>query len=1124
MLFAIAEEQKGQKALTGQKIKIMQLWLLLRRICRCVKRQLPMQNSEQGYSGQFVRVPLLAVLLVFVSVMGASVFYTRAGVDTRVYAATSSTLNFQSRLSRSAGNIVADGNYHIEFKLYSVATGGSALWTETRTTGSLVRVVNGYMSVQLGSVNQFPSTIDWSQEHWLTMNVGGSDASPTWDGEMNPRIKLTAVPYAFRADMADRLKNGSGSLTADSLFQTTPLNLQTVDGAVAGLRFNQVGTGGLVQMQSDGADVLTVDRNGNAYFKGALDIDGPTLNIGSSSQAGSIVLNDGAGRTGLLQLGSLTGNRTYSLPNASGTICLTTTCGGGNSLSFVQGGNDFGELAVLGTNDTFGLSFRTNGTNKMTILPNGNVGIGNAAPNSLFSVGAGEQFTVSSTGALSTTAITSSGALSVTSGGASIQGGLNNNSGGITNAGSITGIGSNITAAAGLTIASGSAGDLVLDSASNKLVIAGSNSVIQRVGAGAMSFDLSDSGTTALVLTNSGTGIANLNIAEGALQIAGTSVLGNNRVLQNVSIDAGLITNGALAPARGGTGIDASAAANGQLLIGNGSGFSLGGISNSGGLSITNGAGSIGIAVNYGSSAGTAVQGNTTLVCSSGSGNLSGGGNTITLGSGGTCNALSIVNNPAFSSVSASTFSSDGALAISSGGSGDITFNSASNKLVIDGSDTSLQRTGSGSFTIDLNDSAATTLVLNNSGTGSASLNIAEGALQIAGTQIISNTRAVSGITGLSSSGTITFTGLSGGGLLKTDTSGNVVLATPGTDYETALAFANGLTRTGNNIRFGGALTADTEMPLAGFNMAFSGSGKVLIGTASGPGKLTIADSEDGDSLFINKTSGTGNILTLQRSGSGVFTIFNNGATQINTVSSAALEVRNTSGVNFFTVNTSGNLVQIGSSTANTNPILFVLNSFNSSSDPTGVNGAQYYNAVTNKFRCYENGLWKDCISGPDSTDVTLTSAANSISVTLPTGKTLVKCYISYPGRSANSTINMNFNNVITGSLYGYNVLQNLNGTSQGTSAQSSSAANQIQLNGTSSTTAAGTMEININNFPNTVTAVDWTGSGYTAGGMPNNFKGSGGYNSTSGNVTSVQFSTSSGNFNAGTRAYCQTR
>mgnify|MGYP000188558338 CR=1 FL=1 len=94
----------------------------------------------------------------------------------RATAAPSTNLNFQARLLSSSGSIVADGNYNIEFKLYDVSSGGTALWTEARLNNNTqgVRVVNGYISVNLGSVTAFPSTIKWNEEHWLTMNIGST--------------------------------------------------------------------------------------------------------------------------------------------------------------------------------------------------------------------------------------------------------------------------------------------------------------------------------------------------------------------------------------------------------------------------------------------------------------------------------------------------------------------------------------------------------------------------------------------------------------------------------------------------------------------------------------------------------------------------------------------------------------------------------------------------------------------------------------------------------------------------------------------------------------------------------------------------------------------------------------
>ncbi len=60
-----------------------------------------------------------------------------------------------------------DGNgYSIQFKIYDAVTGGTEKWSETQAT---TRVVNGYLTVNLGSVTAFPGTIDWSQEHWLTV-------------------------------------------------------------------------------------------------------------------------------------------------------------------------------------------------------------------------------------------------------------------------------------------------------------------------------------------------------------------------------------------------------------------------------------------------------------------------------------------------------------------------------------------------------------------------------------------------------------------------------------------------------------------------------------------------------------------------------------------------------------------------------------------------------------------------------------------------------------------------------------------------------------------------------------------------------------------------------------------
>jgi hypothetical protein len=196
-----------------------------------------------------------------------------------VNAAPNNTINFQARLLSNTGAVAPDGYYNVEFKLYDAASGGTLLWTDTRydtngvTAGNdyRVQVKNGYLTVSLGDTTNggtaFPGSIDWSQEVYLTMNIGGTTqtASPTWNGEMNPRMKVTAVPYAFAAS---KLKGSTGMFDADQLAQLGPGSVQTVNSANTAIRVNQTGAGALLQFQASGNDRLLLAANGTLTVAG----------------------------------------------------------------------------------------------------------------------------------------------------------------------------------------------------------------------------------------------------------------------------------------------------------------------------------------------------------------------------------------------------------------------------------------------------------------------------------------------------------------------------------------------------------------------------------------------------------------------------------------------------------------------------------------------------------------------------------------------------------------------------------------------------------------------------------------------------------------------------------------
>jgi len=139
-------------------------------------------------------------------------------------ATAASTVNFQARLQSAAGAIVPDGTYNVEFKLYSGSscnptTGSSCTveWTEDylNSASQGLQTRNGYLSANLGSITAFSGSIQWDQQLWLSMNIGGTTSGTvTWDGAMKPYMNLTAVPAAFSANqLANTTSFGRSTLT-----------------------------------------------------------------------------------------------------------------------------------------------------------------------------------------------------------------------------------------------------------------------------------------------------------------------------------------------------------------------------------------------------------------------------------------------------------------------------------------------------------------------------------------------------------------------------------------------------------------------------------------------------------------------------------------------------------------------------------------------------------------------------------------------------------------------------------------------------------------------------------------------------------------------------------------------
>ena len=117
--------------------------------------------------------------------------------------------------------------------------------------------------------------------------------------------------------------------------------------------------------------------------------------------------------------------------------------------------------------------------------------------------------------------------------------------------------------------------------------------------------------------------------------------------------------------------------------------------------------------------------------------------------------------------------------------------------------------------------------------------------------------------------------------------------------------------------------------------------------------------------VYMGSTFGASQ--TVLRGGSGDIWLYTDASdasviVKSNTNNTQAFTVLNSGDVSVMTVDTTNSRVYVGNPTGDTTGALLVLDTKTGSGDPTGVAGGMYYNSNSAKFRCYENGAWKNCL------------------------------------------------------------------------------------------------------------------------------------------------------------------
>ncbi len=118
-------------------------------------------------------------------------------------AAPPTLVNYQGVLTDADG-VPISGAHDLTFGIFSDSV-GYALWVETHPQ---VPIDAGLFNVILGSFAELPDHVFSSSERWLEIIVDGADV-------IVPRIRMTSVPWALRAAVADSALSSAGGADND---------------------------------------------------------------------------------------------------------------------------------------------------------------------------------------------------------------------------------------------------------------------------------------------------------------------------------------------------------------------------------------------------------------------------------------------------------------------------------------------------------------------------------------------------------------------------------------------------------------------------------------------------------------------------------------------------------------------------------------------------------------------------------------------------------------------------------------------------------------------------------------------------------------------------------------------
>lgn len=133
----------------------------------------------------------------FVRIMRPALAALVLGLGLAAGESQADTVSYQGFLRDDDGSPLA-GPVDLTFRIYSAASGGSALWTESFTD---VGLVDGVFSILLGQTTPLTETLFNGSPRWLETSVDGTT--------LTPRRPFNSVPYAMYSNVAEIALNGA---------------------------------------------------------------------------------------------------------------------------------------------------------------------------------------------------------------------------------------------------------------------------------------------------------------------------------------------------------------------------------------------------------------------------------------------------------------------------------------------------------------------------------------------------------------------------------------------------------------------------------------------------------------------------------------------------------------------------------------------------------------------------------------------------------------------------------------------------------------------------------------------------------------------------------------------------